>query len=138
MNGWLAGYVLASSCALVLAIIALTHGAFVYSLDDPYIHLALSRMIAQGGYGINTGMPASPSSSILWPVMLAPFADTALGEIVPLLINVACAMGTALVLAAGLRRLLPPLIATVTAGIAVSLLNVAWIRCPAPSWSSLI
>lgn len=124
MNGWLAGYVLASSCALVLAILALTHGAFVYSLDDPYIHLALSRMIAQGGYGINPGMPASPSSSILWPVMLAPFADTALGEIVPLLINVACAMGTALVLAAGLRRLLPPLIATVTAGIAVSLLNV--------------
>lgn len=124
MNGWLAGYVLASSCALVLAIRALAHGAFVYSLDDPYIHLALARVIAQGGYGINAGMAASPSSSILWPLFLAPFADTALGEIVPLLINVACAIRTALVLAAGLRRLLPPRIATVAAAVAVSLLNV--------------
>ncbi|MFT3857747.1 MAG: hypothetical protein QM742_09700 [Aquabacterium sp.] len=46
-------------------------GDLTYSLDDPYIHLALARLIQQGSYGINPGEWASPSSSVLWPFLLA-------------------------------------------------------------------
>ncbi len=61
----------------------------VYSLDDPYIHLALARQILHGHYGINPGEFAAPSSSILWPFLLAPFAFTRLVEFLPLVINLA-------------------------------------------------
>ncbi len=42
-----------------------TGGAFGYSLDDPYIHLRLSQVLAHGTYGINLGESASrvPRSS---------------------------------------------------------------------------
>ena len=33
----------------------------IYSLDDPYIHLALARQILHGHYGINPGEFAAPS-----------------------------------------------------------------------------
>ena len=59
----------------------------VYSLDDPYIHLALARQILHGHYGINPGEFSAPSSSILWPFLLAPFAFTRLSEFLPLVIN---------------------------------------------------
>lgn len=49
-------------------------GTFIYTLDDPYIHLALARNLLAGTYGINPGELAAPSSSILWPFLLAPFA----------------------------------------------------------------
>ena len=45
-------------------------GHLIYTLDDPYIHLAVAESILEGGYGINTGEYASPSSSILWPLLL--------------------------------------------------------------------
>ena len=61
----------------------------VYSLDDPYIHLALARQILHGHYGINPGEFAAPASSILWPFLLAPFAFTRLSEFLPLVINLA-------------------------------------------------
>jgi hypothetical protein len=62
-------------CAvLLLRILHLTGGHFLFALDDPYIHLALAQQIAAGHYGINPGQAASPSSSILWPFLLAPFA----------------------------------------------------------------
>ena len=51
-----------------------TGGYFEYPLDDPYIHLAMSEQIANGGYGVNAGEYASASSSILFPFLLAPFA----------------------------------------------------------------
>lgn len=63
-------------------------GDFNYSLDDPYIHLALAKNIAQGSYGLNPGQAAAPSSSILWPFLLAPFAWTgAFFEWIPLALN---------------------------------------------------
>jgi len=49
-------------------------GVFTYTLDDPYIHMALADRILQGGYGINPGEAASPSSSVIWPLLLLPFA----------------------------------------------------------------
>lgn len=64
--------------------------SFVYSLDDPYIHLSLARQIAHGHYGINPGEFAAPSSSILWPFLLAPFTWLPHADYVPLVINCAC------------------------------------------------
>ncbi len=61
----------------------------VYSLDDPYIHLALARQIFLGHYGINPGEVSAPSSSILWPFLLAPLTFTRLSEFFPLVLNVA-------------------------------------------------
>jgi hypothetical protein len=73
-----------------------TQGQFTYSLDDPYIHLALARNIWAGQYGINLMEPSAPSSSILWPFLLAPFSVLGAGaEYVPLLINAACLMASA-------------------------------------------
>ena len=70
-------------------------GTFTYALDDPYIHLALSEGIAQGHYGINPGEPSSPSSSVLWPLLLAPFARYSWQVYVPLALNLLAGMATA-------------------------------------------
>ncbi len=85
------------SMALVLLLIILrkTHGHFTYCLDDPYIHLALADRMRHGLYGINAGEPASPSSSILWPLLLVPFAGTVLMPWMPLLLNLVFSTGTA-------------------------------------------
>ena len=65
-------------------------GDFVYTLDDPYIHLDLAKNAWRGLYGINTGEPAAPSSSILWPFLLEPFTDFSFFEWMPLVINAVC------------------------------------------------
>ncbi|HEY0296306.1 MAG TPA: hypothetical protein VGC69_13335 [Bordetella sp.] len=62
-------------------------GGFWYTLDDPYIHLRLSEVIRGGGYGINPGIPAAPSSSILFPFLLAFAARTAFHPYVPFFLN---------------------------------------------------
>ena len=59
------------------AIAALNDGMLVYTLDDPYIHLALAENLRNGHYGVNAGEFSAPSSSILWPFLLAPFASSA-------------------------------------------------------------
>lgn len=73
---------------LLLAILKLNHGVFTYSLDDPYIHLALSDQIRHGNYGINAGQHAAPSSSILFPFLLAVASGTPIHPYLPLLLNV--------------------------------------------------
>jgi hypothetical protein len=62
-------------------------GHFVYTLDDPYIHLALAGNIARGHYGINRNEFTAPSSSILWPFILVPFAGISHAFLMPLLFN---------------------------------------------------
>jgi len=61
---------------LVLAAALLGYAALVigrsspesfYSLDDPYIHLALAENMARGHFGVNLGEASNPSSSIIWP-----------------------------------------------------------------------
>ena len=73
------------------AIMVLNNGVFVYTLDDPYIHMALAENIAKGHYGINYNEFSSPSSSILWPFILAPFS---LCEFFPLSLNIISAILT--------------------------------------------
>lgn len=74
---------------LVLAVLAINGGTLMYTLDDPYIHIDLAKRIFSGHYGINPNEYSAPSSSILWPFLLAPF--TPLGQLmlwVPLLLNI--------------------------------------------------
>jgi hypothetical protein len=59
-----------SSWLLRLASLPFTGYKFIYGLDDPYIHLALSERITRGEYGINPGEIASPSSSVIYPFLL--------------------------------------------------------------------
>lgn len=66
-------------------IMQLNNGFFVYTLDDAYIHLALAENIKNWHYGVNIGELSAPSSSILWPFIIAPFSSF---EYFPLLINI--------------------------------------------------
>ncbi|TYL92039.1 hypothetical protein FXB40_26710 [Bradyrhizobium rifense] len=80
-------------CGIVACVYA--RGHFGYTLDDPYIHLALAERLAAGHYGINLGEPASPSSSILWPFLLIVGAGTPWHQYLPFAINVVCGVITA-------------------------------------------
>lgn len=51
---------------LVLSVY-LCGGRLIFTLDDPYIHLAVADHIGAGGYGVNASELSSPSSSIIWP-----------------------------------------------------------------------
>lgn len=106
--------------ALLAAVLART-GTFVYTLDDPYIHLTLAREIAGGHYGLNPGEAAAPSSSVLWPFLLAPLARTGAAEALPLVLNVvfcACAL-------VSLDGLLRRCLGEATAGLRLLLLGLA-------------
>jgi hypothetical protein len=72
----------------------------IYTLDDPYISLGLGWHIGHGHYGLNAAEVASPSSSVLYPFLLAAFAWSPLQEWMPLLINSAAAAATAALFAA--------------------------------------
>lgn len=96
---WAIVLALTTACLVIAA--AVFHGTgghLVYSLDDPYIHLALAKSIAQGHYGINAGEHSAPSSSVLWPFLLAPFATLRAFELIPFWINVLCLLSTGVVI----------------------------------------
>ncbi|HEX2205003.1 MAG TPA: hypothetical protein VHG91_16960 [Longimicrobium sp.] len=92
------GLLLIGAVAELVAILALNGGRLVYTLDDPYIHLAVAEELARGGYGVNTGELSAPASSILWPFLLAPLARTALAGWVPLAYALASLAGAVLVI----------------------------------------
>jgi len=81
--------VLAAEVALVLIA---TRGHFVYALEAGYTHLALAQHIAQGQYGLFPGEAAAPSSSILFPFLLAALSGLGLGTFLPLAINVSATL----------------------------------------------
>lgn len=93
----------------VVAIVVLNGGRFVYSLDDPYIHLAVSDQIRDLEYGLNPGEGSTPSSSVLWPFLLAPTADTPLHVWTPLLLNSIATLAIALLLLRLVRVAMPEL-----------------------------
>ena len=116
-------------CGALLAAILLRHGgSFAYTLDAPYTQLSLAEQILHGTYGLNPGEPASPSSSILYPFLLAGLALLPLGQYPPLLVNLAAAMASvalvhALAREAGIRleRVSPWLRALLSASAALAL-----------------
>lgn len=95
VDGWLLHFILTVFPVGLLGALILqsTRQHFTYTLDDPYIHLALARNVALGHYGINSGEFSAPSSSILWPFLLAPFARLSCFEYIPLAINIGCLGG---------------------------------------------
>lgn len=99
-------FLLIGVLAEYLVILILNSGHFMYTLDDPYIHLALAENIADGHYGINQHEFSSPASSILWPFMLAPFAHTGIGEYIPFLLNIISAILTVVVFWKGLCKII--------------------------------
>ncbi len=88
-------------------ILVLNDGTFRYSLDDAYIHLSLSEGISRFHYGINPGEVSSPSSSMLWPLLLAPFARSPVHEYVPLAFNLVCLILMQTVMRRLLEKTLP-------------------------------
>jgi hypothetical protein len=66
----------------------------ILTLDDPYIHLAVADQILAGGYGVNNGEWSSPSSSIIWPYLMALTEALHLGAYGPLLVSAAAAAAT--------------------------------------------
>jgi hypothetical protein len=87
-----------------------TDGTFSYSLDDPYIHLALAENILHGHYGVNLNEPSAPASSIIYPFLLAGMLALGLGQFAPLVINALASLGAVLVLLdiiGGENRLVP-------------------------------
>ncbi|RKX91526.1 MAG: hypothetical protein DRP84_11495 [Spirochaetes bacterium] len=78
-----------------ITIMILNDGLFVFTLDDPYVHLALAENIKKGHYGINMGEFSSPSSSVLWPFILAPFSSSPYSAF---LLNVISAIASVIVL----------------------------------------
>src|SRR5689334_1757083 len=83
------GSVLVVSLVLLCGILLRNGGHFAYTLDAPYTQMALAEQITHGTYGLNPGEPASPSSSILWPFLLAFLSWLPLGQFAPLLVCLA-------------------------------------------------
>jgi hypothetical protein len=91
----------------LLSVLVLNDGKFIYTLDDPYIHLAVAEQIAAGHYGINAVEFSSPCSSAIWPFLLAPFARLSIGEYFPLALNIVFGGLAASVLLKRARIILP-------------------------------
>jgi hypothetical protein len=104
----------AAFVAMLAAVLRATGGEFSYSLDDAYIHLALSEQIARGHYGLNAGEAASPASSSLWPFLLAPFARAAFHAWLPLAIAGVCFLASLF----ALERVVDRVVAGVSRGAA--------------------
>ncbi|HEX9187387.1 MAG TPA: hypothetical protein VGB87_09965 [Vicinamibacteria bacterium] len=84
-----------------------TDGRLVYALDDAYIHMAVARNLASHGiWGCTPYHFSSSSSSLLWTFGLG-VAYRAFGshDVIPLLLNVAFAVGTLVVANVSLARL---------------------------------
>jgi hypothetical protein len=136
-----AGALLAVIAAIVVAIMLLCGGHFLYSADDPYISLSLGWHIGHGHYGINDGEVSSPSSSILYPFVLAGFAWTALQPWVPLALNALAAAGTAALFAIILcgtgiitrrNQLMPAAIFVVSLCLAINLVGLVFMGLEHP------
>jgi hypothetical protein len=83
---------------LILSILRMNHGVFLYSMDDPYIGLAFSDQIRHGNYGMNDGVHAAPDSSILYPFLLAPASGTSLHPYLPLILNTLALFATLVII----------------------------------------
>lgn len=79
--------------AALQAVAAWHAGGFEYPLDDVYIHLAMAEKIAGGTYGVNAGEPASASSSIAYPFLLAAFPGTGVQRLLPFFWNLIAVAG---------------------------------------------
>lgn len=112
----------------IVCVLVATHGHLVYPLEAAYTHLALAQQIAQGHYGLVPGEAAAPSSSILYPFLLALLRPLGLGALLPLAINLLSTLaagGFAVLLARecqiGLHRIAAWRLVLLTAVVAIAL-----------------
>src|SRR3954466_8048976 len=70
--------------------LAQNQGHLVYTLDDPYIEMAVAKnLVHHGIWGVSPHMFSSPSSSLLWPLLLAAFyVLIGVNEATPLMLNI--------------------------------------------------
>ncbi len=116
------------SLIATLLVLAGNGGEFAYGMDGPYIHMAMADQIRQGHYGLNPGEPASPSSSILYPFLLALLSPLPFGAATSLVFCLAANAGSAALiclLAAecgiALRSVAPACLAAMAAALALGL-----------------
>ncbi|MEL7109720.1 MAG: hypothetical protein AAGL99_10670 [Pseudomonadota bacterium] len=100
------GLCAAAIAVVVLASLTQTDGVLIYALDDPYIHLSVAESIIEGHYGINSGEYASPSSSILYPYVLALGLLIGLGTYGPFLVSAVFSLVSVWITACFATRLL--------------------------------
>ncbi len=79
---------------VLLISLGLHDGKLIYALDDSYVHLAMAKHIAQNGvWGVTRYGFSSSSSSPLWTLLLGLiFKIVGPAEVVPLLLNLICAV----------------------------------------------
>ena len=102
---WTGSLTLAAITSVILLLIGRRTGfASIYSLDDPYIHLAVAEEILRGHYGVNPDEAASASSSILYPILLTTLLIAGFGQFGPLMIAVAASFCTVLLFGKFIER----------------------------------
>ena len=90
-----------------------TDGHLIYSLDDAYIHMAVAKNLASHGvWGCTPFHFSASSSSLLWTLGLGvAYRVFQVHDLIPLLLNIAFAIGTLVVADLSLARLgAPPLL----------------------------
>jgi hypothetical protein len=71
------------------SITSVTKGAFMYPLDDPFIHMQVARNLSvHGVWGINPPEFGSASSSLLYTVLLALVFKLSSSVLIPFILNV--------------------------------------------------
>lgn len=119
-----AAALLAIIIALVREGLRLTDGRFVYTLDDPYIQMAIARNLAlHGDWAVTPGHFEPASSSPLWTLLLAlVYRLAGTSDLVPLVANVVIALGVVVLL----ERLLRPFLSRgIVRGLAVLAIALA-------------
>lgn len=108
LERWMTAGALALSVIYTAVVMMVASTTSFYTLDDPYIHMALAENIARGHFGVNLGEVSNPSSSILWPWLMAATEKMGVMLWAPLLVNIACfVMSLRVMLPFVLRRLAP-------------------------------
>jgi hypothetical protein len=98
-------------------VLVINGGQFAYPLAGPYVHMAMADQILRGHYGITPGESASPSSTILYPYLLALLAPLHLGVFTSLVPCLAATVGSGLLLA----------LVAEEAGIVLGVLGSTWL-----------
>jgi hypothetical protein len=81
------------TASVILTSIQFCDDRLIYTLDDPYIHMKVAQTILQGGYGVNLSEYSSPSSSVLYPLMLAGADLLGMTSAGPLILNLIAGAG---------------------------------------------
>jgi hypothetical protein len=115
---------LLSLAAALRAALRWTDGRLIYALDDAYIHMAVAKTLATHGiWGCTPFHFSSSSSSLLWTFGLGvAYRVFGVHDAIPLVLNIAFAIGTLVVANVSLARLsAPPLLrASALVGIVVA------------------